>query len=59
MLQLQRELAEAEAGTREQLQECESRFAQTISELREAVDEANVAAEMASQNAEHWRRRCS
>ena len=56
-LQLQKELAEAESNTREQLQESESRFAQTVSELREAAEEANVAAETASQNVEHWRRR--
>ena len=56
-MQLQKELTDAEANTREQLQDSESRFAQTVSELREAAEEANVAAETASQNVEHWRRR--
>lgn len=56
-MQLTSDLSEAETSSREQLQECESRFAQTISELREAADEANQAAETASQNVEHWRRR--
>lgn len=56
-MQLQKELAEAQSSSREQLQEADSRSAQAVSELREAAEEANLAAETASQNVEQWKRR--
>jgi len=56
-LQLKKALAEAEARGSEQLEEAELRHGQLASDLREAAEEAGMAAETASQNVEQWRRR--
>ena len=56
-LQLRKSLAEKEASHSEQLEEAELRHGQLASELREAAEEAGLAAETASQNVEQWRRR--
>lgn len=55
--QVKTELSEAQRNASEALQEAESRHEQIVAELREAADEAGLAADSTTQAAEQWRRR--
>ena len=55
--QVKAELATEQRNASEALQDAESRHEQVVAELREAADEAGLAADSTTQAVEQWRRR--